>query len=378
MSTRRIASIALAALAAGACAKTQPGPTAKVPAPKIETAATPAPVAVPEIALPQSVPVEGVGVLEQSAAERPGPVVQDVSPALALPPSVNIGSLDPQPAPLPVASVPAIPSQPAPAPIPQPVYVETSPNLTTSLRTRRAMRPIYDDPIDVAAAPPSALPPFGDIAAHKGAYRGSETRSANAPPPRVRSVSSPAFGAKLAEAAKARLNPAIRYDARYVKIGYPWGDVPADTGVCSDVVIRTYRALGVDLQSLLHEDMRRAFSAYPSRKIYGLKKADPNIDHRRVVNLEAFFERVGASLPVTNDPGNYLPGDIVTWRLSGSEPHTGVVIDRRDPRTGNPLIVHNLGAGVRAEDILFLSPPVGHYRFAPDRQSRMASLALKR
>ena len=125
---------------------------------------------------------------------------------------------------------------------------------------------------------------------------------------------------------------------------------------------------------MVHEDMRQAFSAYPSKKIYGLSKADPNIDHRRVVNLEAFFERVGAAIPVGSD---YQPGDVITWRLSGGEPHIGVVVNRVDPKTGNPLIVHNLGAGVRAEDLLDYAPPHGAYRFAPDQQSRMASLALK-
>ncbi|MCL4152532.1 UNVERIFIED_CONTAM: hypothetical protein GTU68_033117 [Idotea baltica] len=173
----------------------------------------------------------------------------------------------------------------------------------------------------------------------------------------------------------ARLNPNVRYVADYKKIGYPWGDVSLSTGVCTDVVIRTYRSLGIDLQSMVHQDMRRAFSAYPSQRIYGLRQADPNIDHRRVVNLEAFFERVGARAPAGS---GYQPGDLITWRLSGGEPHIGVVVNRTDPKTGNLMIVHNLGAGVQAEDLLDYAPPHGHYRFAPDQQSRMASLALKR
>ena len=290
----------------------------------------------------------------------------------AVPDSIDLGPLD-APAPIYQAVQETIPVA-----APQPTYVATSPGYAEAvpLRQRGSMAPIYDDPAGAAPRAPRRSGSY-DISARKAAYRPTDARSSGGAPT-VRNAYTPAFGAQLAQAAKARINPGIRYDGKYVKIGYPWGDVPSNTGVCSDVVVRTYRAMGVDLQSLLHDDMKQAFSAYPSKRIYGLRKADPNIDHRRVVNLEAFFERVGASVPVTSNPNDYQPGDIVTWRLSGSEPHTGVVIADRDPRSGNPLVVHNLGAGVKAEDILFLSPPVGHYRFAPDQQTRMASLALKR
>ena len=236
------------------------------------------------------------------------------------------------------------------------------------------MSPIRDDPIDNAPAPAPQPSSGYNIAALKANYRASEALSVAAPAAHVQNTPSSAFGHELSASALSRLNPGVAYVAAYKKIGYPWGDVSEETGVCTDVVIRSYRGLGIDLQSMVHEDMRRAFVAYPSQKIYGLSEADPNIDHRRVVNLEAFFERVGASIPVGS---NYQPGDVITWRLSGGEPHIGVVVDRRDPKTGNPLIVHNLGAGVRAEDLLDYAPPHGAYRFAPDQQSRMASLALK-
>jgi len=236
------------------------------------------------------------------------------------------------------------------------------------------MAPIRDDPVDdIPNAAPTRASSY-NIAALKANYHASEALGVSAPPARIRNTPSEAFGQELSTSALARLNPNVAYVADYKKIGYPWGDVSEETGVCTDVVIRSYRSLGIDLQSMVHEDMRRAFSAYPSRKIYGLKKADPNIDHRRVVNLEAFFERVGAAIPLGSD---YQPGDVITWRLSGGEPHIGVVVNRIDPRTGNPLIVHNLGAGVRAEDLLDFATPHGAYRFAPDQQSRMASLALK-
>lgn len=313
------------------------------------------------------------GVSTRNLPDTVETVPTRVAAAPVAPQAIDMGPLD-GPQPTVQAYVPEQAYESVALSDPQPVYVATSPGYASA---RGVMAPIYDDP--VVSASRSAAPSGGyDISARKAAYRPSEALSAGGASPTVRNAYTPTFGSRLAQAAKSRINPGIRYEPKYVKIGYPWGDVPSNTGVCSDVVVRTYRALGVDLQSLLHDDMRRAFSAYPSKRIYGLNKADPNIDHRRVVNLEAFFERVGASVPVTSNPEDYHPGDIVTWRLSGNEPHTGVVIADRDPRSGNPLIVHNLGAGVKAEDILFLSPPIGHYRFAPDQQTRMASLALKR
>ncbi|MEM1263730.1 MAG: DUF1287 domain-containing protein [Pseudomonadota bacterium] len=165
----------------------------------------------------------------------------------------------------------------------------------------------------------------------------------------------------LVTAAIERTQHAVRYDGSYRSIPYPNGDVPADIGVCTDVLVRSYRALGIDLQQLVHEDMRAAFDLYPQR--WGLSGPDSNIDHRRVPNLRRFFERHGTSLPVSRDPAAYRPGDIVTWTLPGNLPHIGIVTDRRSTDGRRPLIVHNIGSGPMLEDRLFAFEITGHYRF---------------
>lgn len=167
-------------------------------------------------------------------------------------------------------------------------------------------------------------------------------------------------GLALALAAEARAGLPVRYDPAYVVIPYPGGDVPAGTGVCTDEVIRAYRALGIDLQRLVHEDMRRAFARYP--RLWGLSRPDRNIDHRRVPNLETFFARHGESLRPSADPDAYRPGDIVTWRLPDGRPHVGIVTTRRSPE-GRPLVHHNIGAGPRIEDMLFAFRLAGHFRY---------------
>lgn len=173
------------------------------------------------------------------------------------------------------------------------------------------------------------------------------------------------FAKKLAQAAIERTAHEISYDGSYFKIPYPGGDIPAHLGVCTDVIIRTYRALGIDLQKVVHEDMKAHFNAYP--KLWGLKSTDTNIDHRRVPNLQAFFTRKGQSLPVTQNPADYKTGDLVTWNLKtiGSLPHIGIVTDRRSRDGLRPLIVHNIGAGTTLEDMLFSYTITGHYRYAP-------------
>lgn len=165
----------------------------------------------------------------------------------------------------------------------------------------------------------------------------------------------------LVEAAKDRLKHVVIYDGSYQSIAYPMGDVAANKGVCTDVIIRSYRALGVDLQQLLHEDMNKHFALYP--KIWGLSKPDSNIDHRRVPNLEVFFERFGVVLPSSQNPQDYQPGDIVSWRLSGNNrPHIGIVSDQK-AASGSYEIIHNIGWGVKSEDMLFKHPITGHYRY---------------
>lgn len=161
----------------------------------------------------------------------------------------------------------------------------------------------------------------------------------------------------------------VRYDGSYLAIPYPNGDVPKNIGVCTDVVIRSYRRLGTDLQVLVHEDMARNFDEYPSRRIWGLSGTDTNIDHRRVPNLRVFLSRHGAALPVTHNARDYAPGDVVTWILPGNLPHIGIVTDRLSDATGNPLIVHNIGAGPSLDDMLFSYEITGHYRYVPEQYS---------
>ena len=170
------------------------------------------------------------------------------------------------------------------------------------------------------------------------------------------------FTEKLVAAAKSRTHYEVIYDGSYHSIPYPNGDVPVAIGVCTDVVIRSFRTLGVDLQLLVHEDMRENFGLYPSRRIWGLTKPDSNIDHRRVPNLQIFFARLGAEVPVSQRSKDYWPGDIVTWLLPGNLPHIGIVSEQIEESSGNPLIVHNIGAGPQLEDMLFNYKISGHYR----------------
>ena len=176
-------------------------------------------------------------------------------------------------------------------------------------------------------------------------------------------IFSDSFESRIVAAALERTQYAVRYDGRYLKIAYPNGDVPADTGVCTDVVIRSYRALGVDLQQKVHEDMRAFFDQYPSSRIWGLTKPDSNIDHRRVPNLQTYFTRHGEKLSISNNADDYHPGDLVTWMLPGNLPHIGIVTDQMDATSGIPLIVHNIGAGPKLENILFNYTITGHYRY---------------
>ncbi|PYQ31898.1 MAG: DUF1287 domain-containing protein [Acidobacteria bacterium] len=159
--------------------------------------------------------------------------------------------------------------------------------------------------------------------------------------------------------AKSQVGITRGYDPTYRSIGYPNGDVPLETGVCSDVVVRAFRRAGIDLQVLVHEDMKRNFGAYPRN--WSLRAPDTNIDHRRVPNLATFFRRKGRALSVTQRGTDYKPGDIVTWKLSSGVPHIGIVSDVR--RGDRYLMVHNIGGGAQLEDVLFAYEVTGHYRW---------------
>jgi uncharacterized protein len=166
----------------------------------------------------------------------------------------------------------------------------------------------------------------------------------------------------LIDGALKQVGITTQYDPAYVRLDYPNGDVPITTGVCSDVLIRAYRSIGIDLQVLLHEDMRTHFSAYPTR--WGMKTTDRNIDHRRVLNLATYFTRKGGKLAVTQNATDYRPGDVVTWDLDG-RPHTGLVSNERTSDGTRFKIVHNVGEGAQHEDVLFAWPITGHYHWLP-------------
>ena len=173
----------------------------------------------------------------------------------------------------------------------------------------------------------------------------------------------PADLRRIIESAHEQVGVTLYYDPSYSVISFPGGDVPMVRGVCTDVIIRAYRSVGVDLQLLVNQDMRKAFSAYPRN--WGLSRPDPNIDHRRVANLAVFFTRHGQVLPISNEAKAYRPGEIVTWRLPGGLAHIGLVSDRSTE--SRLLIVHNIGAGAKVEDILFTFTITGHYRYVPHK-----------
>lgn len=171
------------------------------------------------------------------------------------------------------------------------------------------------------------------------------------------------FLQKLVAAAEERAHHAVRYDPAYVRIPYPGGDVPDDTGVCTDEVIRAYRAVGVDLQKEVHEDMEQNFSAYPRRWRWVSAHPDTNIDHRRVPNLMVFFGRKGETLAIGQRSEDYAPGELVTWDLGGGVPHIGIVVGQRSALSGRYMVLHNIGQGPKIEDVLFRWKITGHYRY---------------
>jgi uncharacterized protein len=186
----------------------------------------------------------------------------------------------------------------------------------------------------------------------------------------------PAFAdepGKLINAAREQVGVTTVYDPAYVSLEFPGGDIPRLRGVCTDVVIRALRdGWGIDLQLAVNRDMKADFSAYPG--LWGLSTTDRNIDHRRVPNLQTLFARIGAELPVSDIAADYQPGDIVSWMLPGNLPHIGIVSDRIAEDGTRPLILHNIGAGAREDDILFVYEITGHYRIGPDSATRLRVL----
>lgn len=166
---------------------------------------------------------------------------------------------------------------------------------------------------------------------------------------------------QMLDGAIAQAGVTTEYDPAYVALDYPGGDVPEKTGVCSDVVVRAFRKAGIDLQKEVHEDMKRARSAYPTK--WGANAPDKNIDHRRVLNLMTYFTRQGKSLSITSNAADYQPGDIVSWELTTGIDHIGIVTNRLSESADRYLIVHNIGAGTRIEDVMFAWTIKGHYRF---------------
>jgi uncharacterized protein len=205
-----------------------------------------------------------------------------------------------------------------------------------------------------------ALPGCGDSNAQSGpqspASSSASARHASRPATTSHAIA-------LVAAARKQIGVTVSYDPAYMRLPYPGGDVPASRGVCTDVVIRALRARNIDLQQRVHEDMRAHFAKYPKK--WGLRGPDSNIDHRRVPNLQTWFERQGWSLPVTSRAADYRAGDLVTWMLPGNLPHIGIVSDRRTMLGGAPLIIHNIRRGTREEDILFDHKITGHYRPKP-------------
>ena len=169
------------------------------------------------------------------------------------------------------------------------------------------------------------------------------------------------FYAMLADSTLTLTKNKVTYDPSYFSIPYPGGDVPHDKGVCTDVIIRAYRKVGIDLQKEVHADMKANFSEYPA--IWGLGTTDKNIDHRRVPNLMKFFERKGETKSISTNASQYLPGDIVCWNLGGGTTHIGIVVNKKSADNERHLIVHNIGGGQVLADCLFSYRIIGHYRY---------------
>lgn len=222
--------------------------------------------------------------------------------------------------------------------------------------------PVLSVALAGCAAPRAFISPEqGQPAAKSGAPERDGLTKAQERAARVLADANASPRARVAAAGVEQTTYTRIYDASYQKLDYPNGDVGRERGACTDVLIRAFRRLGVDLQKEVHEDMSRSFAAYP--RTWGAARTDRNIDHRRVPNLMTYFERREKSLPVTDKAEDYEAGDVVTWRFDNGLTHIGLVTDEMSPDTGRRLIVHNIGAGARLEDVLFAWKITGRYRY---------------
>jgi uncharacterized protein YijF (DUF1287 family) len=215
--------------------------------------------------------------------------------------------------------------------------------------------------LSMAAPPPHARIPVATVVLFLAASLSAQSTT---------NADRAAFSQQLVVAAIERTTHHVRYEPAYVRIPYPNGDVPSDTGVCTDEIIRIYRAVGIDLQKEVHEDMQANFWSYPTHLRWQLVHTDTNIDHRRVPNLMVFFSRKGEKLAITSNAADYAPGDLVTWDLGGNVPHIGMVVDRRSTASDRYMIVHNIGSGPKMEDVLFNWKITGHYRYFGPKAAR--------
>ena len=210
-----------------------------------------------------------------------------------------------------------------------------------------------------------ALSPLAGCQVTRGSQRAVEvSQSALAEAMQVRADATPLE--KINAGAIEQTTQTTGYDASYVKLEYPNGDAPIETGVCADVVVRAFRKAEIDLQKELHEDMKKNFTIYPRK--WGLRGPDANIDHRRVPNLMTWFDRQGKARPITKDAKDYLPGDVIAWDMTPGLPHIGMVSKIKVEGAERYAVVHNIGAGARIEDVLFAWKITGHYRYFEQTQ----------
>jgi uncharacterized protein len=235
-----------------------------------------------------------------------------------------------------------------------------------SLSAHQAAQPLATSVMNLSTQIPAITMLLGAVLLNLSCRQQQFQAKIHTPPPELTETrplpanSSPQLPLIMTGAAE-QVGKTLSYDPSYQSIDYPNGDVPLETGVCTDVIIRAFRKASVDLQKSVHEDMAKNFAAYPTK--WGLSQTDANIDHRRVPNLQTYFSRQGKALPIKSNSNNFLPGDVVTWDLGNGTDHVGIVVNVWYKPSKRYLIVHNIGSGARMEDVLFAWKITGHYRY---------------